>query len=1014
VNLEEYEKTHRLTYEAYAGTVRYILEQALLANAQLPRPQSIQSRAKEVASLRRRLKEANKLDTETLERDRRDLAGARLVFYTNNDVEQFLGSALIRNNFEIEEDSTKVHHPAQENQGAQYRAIHYTVRLRDERLQLPEYARFAGLRCEIQVQTILNHAWSETSHDIIYKKHLGSGFGERAMEGIARRFKRVMEDYLIPAGYEIQKAEQEYERVLQGQALFDQDIEQLLAKAQTNNERYEILTGLKDYALPHYDDLPKAFSTLRPALLATVQAARLSAPVPIETSFGRMPGLKAEAITRLVVDIIERVGYADVLGVLELLMSLFRDETDKRQRERMVTVVKHLSEYNIDVYRKVGPGVQLALVDHLAAMKTTDVTAVLDLAIAVWTECLQSDISAARWTAQSMTLETGTVPLSDALREVRDKAIAALFAAYDRASEDSQRSAILAAMDAGTATPFQGNVSNEMLRQTLEDSTRIVNFATDRIPQTSYQLLQHLEHQFHHEYQRAEDFTEAGNRFQCETQAQALAAAALRFRDTVNVDRGFVRYKVLVGFNSIFPLHWEEGRTFDFQAADQYRKTQAATYVDDIRPATEAEWFGLIEQCAATNSSDMMTFPIFGAFLKQLAERRPDVAERLLTSASDRLRQFIAPLLDGFSLNTTPDTYDRVLRTELEANRSFWGIARHLRHSTLDKPGIATKLLSQAVQAADTSAVIECFVIVVERFETRMITDTSAYTHDALTYLNSQQNARWIQDAWYSKSSAPFFDGLTPELTDLLCKNLMFLRKLEFHAEAILQRLAQNHLEAVWDYLGARIARESATNASTELPYEPIPYKFHGLEKQLSWDPDLALKKGLAWFTQDSGLFQYRGGRLLSNAFPECTSDFATALIALIRAGGDPEANFALAILQNYRGAVAAHVVLKEIVALYSNDVQKLRAVSISINSTGVVSGENGFAEALRDRKQSVTDWLTDDRPSVQAFARSHITKLGLMIADEERRAEADRELFRRDFGTPDDEVNDPAPGEQD
>jgi hypothetical protein len=71
-----------------------------VAEAKLPQPQSIQFRAKEVTSLRRRLEEANKLDTQTLERDRRDLAGARLVFYTNNDVERFLGSGLIRENFE--------------------------------------------------------------------------------------------------------------------------------------------------------------------------------------------------------------------------------------------------------------------------------------------------------------------------------------------------------------------------------------------------------------------------------------------------------------------------------------------------------------------------------------------------------------------------------------------------------------------------------------------------------------------------------------------------------------------------------------------------------------------------------------------------------------------------------------------------------------------------------------------------------------------------------------------------
>ncbi len=214
MNLNDYEKKYFSTYEAFAETVRFILEKVFLAAENLPLPQSAQCRAKGIESLRRRLAEAGKLDTQTLELDRRDLAGARLIFYTNNDVDRFLASRLIHENFEIEEDSTRVHHPTPENTGARYRAVHYTVRLREDRIRLPEYARFAGLRCEIQVQTILNHAWSETSHDILYTHKLGDGYGRKAMEGINRRFERVMDKYLIPAGFEIQKAQQEYERVL--------------------------------------------------------------------------------------------------------------------------------------------------------------------------------------------------------------------------------------------------------------------------------------------------------------------------------------------------------------------------------------------------------------------------------------------------------------------------------------------------------------------------------------------------------------------------------------------------------------------------------------------------------------------------------------------------------------------------------------------------------------------------------------------------------------------------------
>jgi len=987
MNLNDYRTKHFSTYQDFAETVRFILEKALQAAKNLPRPQSIQCRAKQPESLQRRLAEARKLDTETLEFDRRDLAGVRIIFYTNNGVDHFLRSQLIRKNFKIGKDSTKIHHPTPENKGERYRAIHYTVQLNEDRIHLPEYERFADLHCEIQVQTILNHAWSETSHDILYKNKLGDGYGRRAMEGIERRFRRIMDEYLLPAGFDIQKAQDDYEQILQGKEFFDKDIANLLDNAQNNNERRDILLKLKDYTIPNYDDLPAVYKELNGPLLKTVKAARATKPAPIETTFGNIDGFKADAVTRLVLEIVESLRYIDVIGTLQLVIDIYLDETNDDIRRQIEDVVKNLADYN-----QVGLMPQMELVDHLAGMSHAEVDGIRPIALAVWTEAIRSDITDSQWKADSVVLSMGAVPASDQLREVRDKAIKALFSVYDRSTDDVQKRAVLSALDVATRTPNQAEYSTQILATTLKDATRIVDFVTQHAKATSYELLQHLEHRFLNDLRTKKNLTkDPENRFGCQAEAEALVTAIFQFRDTINADDRFIRYKVLVGFESVYPNHWTDEK-FNYNEADKFRRGEVSRYIDEINAANENDWFDLIARCAETKSNDLATFPAFCDFISRLAERKPEVAERLLAQASDNLRNFLASFLTGLARSTRRDIYERILENELESARNLADVARHLRCSDVKNPDFAAGLLKRAIDKGNAIAVIELLLFALAQYGTDKIADADTLLRDALTFLNDRKDARWVSAVLEETTT---FEELTPERAAQVLQNLGYLREVDYQAEHVLVGLAKRQPEVVWDYFGARLAREAADGEDEER-FEAVPFQFHKLEKELSKDPQLAINKGLSWFEQDRKLFRYKGGHLLSITFPNCPPAFAVALTELVKAGGNTEADFALAILQNYRGETSTHVVLKEIVSRFPDDSSQIRLVKNSIDQTGVVSGEFRFAEAWQARKESLTEWQADHRPVVKAFAKEHIAELDLRIQSEWRSIETEKEMRNR------------------
>src|SRR5216683_7203185 len=202
MDFETYARSKQFDYAALAETVESILRAAIAAHPGALRLQQVQRRAKDPESLKKNLQDRNLLSTTSLEDDIKDLAGCRLIFYTNADVSRFLQSGIIQDNFEVDWDRTKIHHPipGQTTPDNLFISNNYVLKLNADRTTLPEYARFSGLRCEVQVQTTLNHAWSEMAHDIVYKKPTLEGFGGKLFEAIDQRLQKIMKDHLLSAG----------------------------------------------------------------------------------------------------------------------------------------------------------------------------------------------------------------------------------------------------------------------------------------------------------------------------------------------------------------------------------------------------------------------------------------------------------------------------------------------------------------------------------------------------------------------------------------------------------------------------------------------------------------------------------------------------------------------------------------------------------------------------------------------------------------------------------------------
>jgi len=164
--LAEYRR-RRPKYSDFCEEIKRILEKSL--EEKRVRNHSIDARAKSIESFQGKL--AKKKDdgspkyTEPFQQIT-DLAGVRVIAYTLDEVEEI--SAFVDDNFIIME-KRDVGEERIERGEFGYQSIHYLVKMTEERLALPDYKAFQGLICEIQIRTVLQHAWAEMEHDIQYK-----------------------------------------------------------------------------------------------------------------------------------------------------------------------------------------------------------------------------------------------------------------------------------------------------------------------------------------------------------------------------------------------------------------------------------------------------------------------------------------------------------------------------------------------------------------------------------------------------------------------------------------------------------------------------------------------------------------------------------------------------------------------------------------------------------------------------------------------------------------------------
>ncbi len=679
------------------------------------------------------------------------------------------------------------------------------------------------------------------------------------------------------------------------------------------------------------------------------------------------------------IDILLRLRYLSTPLIVETLLelSLYPDE---KVRSRALDGIKSIATYDLSAFygsdqqNGIGGSPQRILLNVFNGLNDTDLVAHQEAILNAMQSLLSPTIEGRRWNSSSLTISHGSIPTIGGVPEIRRDAIQLLKRLYPLVQNTSQKLATITALNIGSQPVIGRRSEDEASAMISENTTDILAFFESVIGTAGLQIIQKIESLTYWIFFHTND--------------ERVRASALMIEKSIAANEEYQIYKTLVGFEGIFE-DWEKLRKHDgyWEETDKFRRNRATEFAQSITPENYALWRDRILSYSKTESDDLATFPVFYHFLEVFATKQPTMALKLLSEDAERIAHVLIPLLRGLWVGPSRLALQLIMDKWINAGEHLYACTKlFLDCPTLDRELIG-RILVRATDLKDRHTISMVMFVAVSNYHKDDRTLIDDLFIPALKALTDLKSAQWIFDIWFRREIGELISKLSDSDIDLVLCNLSALHRIDYQAEEILTVIAQKRPAKVLSFLCQRLNVEHTEEAERQ-NYEAIPFALHKLNKPLEHSPATAVQMVRSKYDGNYGFFIYGGARLLMMIFPHFSAEFEAELLRLVDEGSNESLEFVLAVLRNYEGQPFIHDVCKAVIRKLPIDSEWRTEVYAALQSTGVVTGEYGFAEAYERKKMEVQDWLVDSDEKIRAFATWYVEGLDQMIVADRQRAD--------------------------
>lgn len=720
----------------------------------------------------------------------------------------------------------------------------------------------------------------------------------------------------------------------------------------------------------------------------------------LELTYQEIPGYPAERIreyqnnhTLMVqaLEVLERIRYHQPSVILDIFL-----DYSCHEEEIVANQAKHgiekLASYDLDIFygdgkewSGLGWEPQEKILEKINSLDKIQKQKYFSAIIVACKQILSPTISGVSSTFNTVTLRASTLPAIAEVKEVRKKAIVVLQNLYALAKNVEQKKAILNAMVTATHIPHRGEYGGNVQAMIIENTIAVVEFMKDIAVSGDMQIMQKVEHDAYWLLYHKGALN------------KTIKELALEIRDTLYANEEYQKFRILIGFESIFH-DWEKdaNESIDYDWESKFRETETLNLAESVDTDSYNDWKERITRYASIKSSDMAMFPYFGKFLEHFGKTSPDLALKLLLETSDQLENFIVAILCGVTKTEHKEAAYALIERWCDEGRYLFSLARFFEFSSEVNKKLLKKILDKAIASNDLNTLNQIISSVSVQYEHDKHLIQKIFI-PALKTLTSHKDPTWIFGFWFRKQRSIILSSMKSEEHKAILDNLFWLQEIDYHAEEILCVIANKSPKLVIEFFCNRLSKKNDEEDIGR--YNAIPFSFHKLSEPLSKYPVQAVDAVLNIYDGNYGLFVYRGARLLKNIFPNFPPELQLKLLDLVRSGEEKDLLFVMAILSNYEGNTIIHEICKEIVKILPDSSDLTNELSAILQSTGVVSGEYGYVEAYKQKIEEIRPWQLDESFKIKEFAKNYIESLEKQISYEQKRADEYIALLKHQYG---------------